>query len=384
MNTDKQKTALIFTGMYSTKYGQVERYMLALAQKCIQVGYKPVLLYNHIPFSEAFIKDIETSNIELKVLNPDLNFFSLSKQVIKLIKQYKPEVVHTHFRGSIIRPVMFFSYIMKVSKRFNTFHCRIPQYKFVTELWMRLIHKCSTKMICVSDSIKNQQIEMMKAPKYKLVTLRMGIRDSHFKNITLSKKEIREKHNLPQDGIIICNVAFHHDEKGIDILLDAVKQVNDILDKKVYLCQVGQELAGDGGKIGTTYTNFLKEKAIALGLKDYVFWLGRQNNVPELLSAIDIYVHASRDEGLGLILLEAFLSKLPVVGSNVGGIPEVVNNDRGFLFEKEQSNELADKLLQLITSAELRAEKSTKGYKFVEEHYNLDTQIDKMIQYYLN
>lgn len=379
----KKKYALVFFGMYSTKYGQFERYNVAFAKTATENNIIPVYIYNETPKSNKYIEDLKALHVELHVLNPNISFFSKLKMIRKLIKQYKPSVVHTHFRSSVIRPVLFVSYLMRVRNRFNTFHCRIPVNKLATKLSMKAIHFLSTQLFSVSDAIRNQQIEMMNAPSHKIETLRLGIDKKSFTNFSLTREQIRKKYNLPKTGLIICNVAFHHNEKGIDVLLEAMKIVNTTLKEKVFLCQIGQELVKENGEIGTSYTNFLKSKAADLDIQNEVFWLGRQNNVPEILHAVDMYVHPSRDEGLGLILLEALLSKLPIITSNVGGMPEVVDNEKGFLFKSEDTEDLANKLLLYINSEELRQTKSKKGFSFVDKFYNMEHQIEKMVNYYL-
>lgn len=381
----KQKTyALIFLGMYSTKYGQLERYNVALAKEMLAKQIIPVYVYNKTPEVPIYLEKLKELGVILDVLNPDIGFLAKVKRIRKLIKLYKPTIVHTHFRGSIIRPVTYTAFMMGVPKRYNTFHCKIYENKLITKLWMKSLHKCCTQLFAVSDAIRNEQIELMGAPKEKIETLRLGVDKSLFENFNLSKEDVKKKYGLPQDGLLIANVAFHHHEKGIDVLLDAIKLLKSKLDTKVYLCQIGQELSQEGGKVGTSYTEYLKEKAETLGIKNEVIWLGVQNKVPEILSVIDIYTHPSREEGLGLILLEAFYSKIPVVASNVGGIPEVVDSEKGILVNKEQPQALADALETLIQNPNIRIEKGTRGYNYVNELYNLNIQINKLIDtYYL-
>jgi glycosyltransferase involved in cell wall biosynthesis len=378
-SSSNKKYALIFFGMYSIKFGQFEHYNIAFAEKLLKSEIQPVYIYNKTPEVPEYIVQLTNLGVKFYELNPDIGFMAKVKQIKRLIKKYKPEIVHTHFRGSIIRPVILIAFFMGVPKRFNTFHCKIPNYKFITKLWMKLLHYSCTQLFSVSDAIRDEQIELMDAPEKKIETIRLGVHKKLFENFVLSKEKIKEKYNLPQNALLIANVAFHHHEKGIDILLDAIKIINASLKEKVYLCQIGQELSQVGGAVGTTYTNYLKNKAKELGIEESVIWLGIQNNVPEILSTIDIYVHPSRDEGLGLILLEAFYSKIPVIASKVGGIPEVIDATNGFLVKPGDARVLAEKLEILINSKALRTKKGTAGYKYVNQYYNRDLQVDKLV-----
>ncbi len=109
-------------------------------------------------------------------------------------------------------------------------------------------------------------------------------------------------------------------------------------------------VAGDGVLRGE-----LRSLAASLGLDGHVFFLGRRDDVPALLSAADIFVNASHWEGLPLAVLEAMMAGLPVVATAVGDIPSVLPAEAGSLVPPRQPEALADALRPLLEDAALRA-----------------------------
>ena len=88
-----------------------------------------------------------------------------------------------------------------------------------------------------------------------------------------------------------------------------------------------------------------------------VLFLGGVNheNIPELMSAADIFVLPSLSEGFPLVLVEAMASGLPVIATNVGGLPEIVKEgETGFLVPSQDSKQLAQRIIRLIGDNELR------------------------------
>ncbi|MGB1232269.1 MAG: glycosyltransferase family 4 protein [Winogradskyella sp.] len=373
MTNQKKPNVLIFTGMHSEKYGAFERYNVELAKQLHAKGIQAVFVYNEEPKVLAFKNDLINSNAELVCFNPNNKIITTIKNLYSLIKLYKPQIVHTHFNPSVVRLVCYLSFFLRVPKRYNTFHCMATSYKRITKVWMYSLNLFTTQQFAISEAIRQEQIDNFNTSKSKITTLRLGLDKSLFTKKSINKEAIRATYNLPKEGLLIGNIAFHDAVKGIDVLLDAFKLLC-VSNKKVYLCQVGGH--------DKLYTKYLKEKAKALAIEHKIIWMGLQNDVPTLLNAFDVYVQPSRNEGLGLSILEAYYAKLPVVATRVGGIPEIVDEKKGFLVDNEDPKAMAKKLKELVDSKVLRAQKGEEAYHFVNSNYNVSTQVRKLITYY--
>jgi len=126
------------------------------------------------------------------------------------------------------------------------------------------------------------------------------------------------------------------------------------------------------------------EKQIArLGLCKYVRLLGTRTDVPNLLSASDILVLASLWEGLPGVIAEAMASGLPVVATNVGGIPElVVDGKTGLLVPPGDATSLADALSRLIDDPDLRYRLGVEGYHRISTYFRWEDKVSKLEQVY--
>jgi len=119
----------------------------------------------------------------------------------------------------------------------------------------------------------------------------------------------------------------------------------------------------------------LQENAARLGIADVSVFVPATRDVPELLRGMDIFVLPSYSEAFSNSLLEAMACGCAVVGSRVGGMPELTGNDedRGLLFASGDAKELAAQLARLIQNAELRRELGSRAAQFARD--NLSIQI---------
>lgn len=140
--------------------------------------------------------------------------------------------------------------------------------------------------------------------------------------------------------------------------LRAVKRVQDILHAMTRLSpKVRLDIVGDGPQRGQ-----LESLTRTLRLQERVRFFGRRNDVPDILRASDVFVFPSQLESFGLAALEASACGLPVVASDVGGLPEVVEDGvSGLLYPSKDVEALADRIRQLVDAPELRRRMGEAG-----------------------
>ncbi|QDV12550.1 GDP-mannose-dependent alpha-(1-6)-phosphatidylinositol monomannoside mannosyltransferase [Rosistilla oblonga] len=110
-----------------------------------------------------------------------------------------------------------------------------------------------------------------------------------------------------------------------------------------------------------------------------VRFLGQRSDIPTLMQSLDIFVLASRYEGMGQVTAEAMACRLPVVGARAGGIPEVVvDGETGLIFDGDSPDHLLECLARLGSDADLRKQMGNKGRLRVEREYNRPVQMQKI------
>jgi glycosyltransferase involved in cell wall biosynthesis len=183
------------------------------------------------------------------------------------------------------------------------------------------------------------------------------------------RRAIRRELDVPDDRFCLLCLAALVRRKGIDVLLDALAQ----LDGQLLLL-----IAGDGGERAA-----LEARVGALGVADRVRFLGRREDKPELLAACDALVLPSRREGLGVAALEAMACGRPVLASRVGGLAEAVRDgETGLLVPPEDPAALACAIAALQGDAGLRERLGAAGPKRVAEGHLPEQMCDAYEELY--
>jgi glycosyltransferase involved in cell wall biosynthesis len=180
----------------------------------------------------------------------------------------------------------------------------------------------------------------------------------------LSGNEIREKYDLEGKVVVLFVGALTqwHSYKGVDDLIAAFR-IASAQNPDLRLLVVGK---------GSLMPSFV-ELVSALSLEGKVFFAGEVSSdlLPEYYAACDFAVLPSKDrsEGFGLVLLEAMASEKPVIGSNVGGIPDVIRSgETGILVNPNEAGSLAAAIVKLSSDPGLREQMGKRARDFAEKH----------------
>lgn len=189
--------------------------------------------------------------------------------------------------------------------------------------------KNADNVIAVSTFLKGE-VERLGVPKGKVEVIYGGVTI-----VTIPEKE----EAFDPAGRVIVFVGSLVPQKGVDTLIESFKEIK-IKDTSLVI-------VGDGPERK-------RLEALAMGIKDIQF-LGRREGLKSILTKSDVLVLPSREEGFGLVLLEAMALGTPVVATNVGGIPEIVEDGvSGILVEKDNPKQLADAVVKVLEDEELR------------------------------
>ena len=185
----------------------------------------------------------------------------------------------------------------------------------------------------------------------------------------------QDTHTLAANGErTILFVGRLHPVKGVAYLIEAMPVIIR-KNPKVKLL-----LVGDGEE-----RQRLESLVAKLGLTEYTTFIGEISNekVPQYIAASDVFVLPSLSEGLPVVTLEVIACGLPIVATNVGGIPEIVQDgENGFLVEPENSKAIAEKVLMLLGNDELRKQISQNNLE-KSKNYSWEAVVDKLEDVYL-
>ena len=224
------------------------------------------------------------------------------------------------------------------------------------------------KFICVSDFIARQALQHG-FPESKII--------QHYIGIDVNKYQPRAKED---DQGIILHVARLVEKKGTAVLINAVKQVK-LLNPDVKLVIIGEGPLLDG----------LKAKVTSLGLDQTVTFTGALPHVDvmawmrkaSMLVLPSITAKTGDAEGLGMVLLEAAVTGVPVIGTQHGGIPEaIIDEQTGFLVKERDDKQLAERISFLMKDEHKRFEMGKNARIFISEKFNLSKQTIKLEKIY--
>lgn len=207
---------------------------------------------------------------------------------------------------------------------------------------LKYTHKRVDRIVCISDLVRRVLLADG-VPDSRLTTIYSGVDTNKFDSLAIPEG-LRTELGIPEDHLLIGTVAAVVGHKDYPNLLRAARMVVD-RHPKVSFCAVGD---GDHWPLAQQL-----HKDLDLGRR-FVF-TGYRRDVGRLLKGFDLFVLASREEGLGTSLLDAQAVGLPVVATRAGGIPEVIADGRnGRLVPARHPQALAEALLQLAGDTELR------------------------------
>ena len=367
-------------GMESSKYGGLEKYCVFLAEYLTRHNVTLIIIYNAFPWSNEYVRDIEKAG-GILIISHAMHPVRYFRTLAGIFKKYKPMIVHTHFQNYF--PILY-SRILGCKRIYASIHGMIideksnfinhaKQLSLRKRIQKRFIYFLSSRIFAVSEAVRIQYMNVFPQVIPKIETRYLGVLPNENRQ-GKSRKILKISENM----ISIVNIGFNSPVKGLDILFEALS----IIKKKhsyeeFILVHIGIDITDP---INSHYLQDAEKNEIEQKVK----WMGIRNDVAELLPGLDIYCQPSRSEALGLSLMEAGMAGLPVVGSNVGGIPEIVqDNYNGFLFESGNAFQLAEKLLRLIRDEELRKRMGKRSKKLMMKNFNIHRQATEMAQIYL-
>ncbi len=227
----------------------------------------------------------------------------------------------------------------------------------------------ATKIRAISKIVKKTIMSWGISPE-KIEIIQDRVDCDHF-NPSIDGSEIRKKLGIQNKMVI--SVGSLIEIKGFDTLLEAVKLVNESISDVKFV------IVGKG-----PLKSKLIKKAEDLGISDVINFVGYvpYSEIPKYFVASDLFVHPSYIEGMGRVILEAQASGIPVVATDVGGIPEAVTEKSAFLVKHRDPKALASGILKILNNKELGTELSKNGREFVVDNFEFWKQEEKLISFY--
>ncbi len=358
--------------MIQMQMGGAERLILSLARRLDRTCFAPSVGWF---VQESPLKEFKELGIPLYFIPKRRRFdWSAVGRIRRIVKENRIGIINAHH-------FMPFFYAYLAAKAANGTKVVYTEHSesdvlSVTGKWRTagryLLRGCDAS-IGVSGRVSGAIQTHFRLRSGEVHTIENGVDLDLFAEDAGAKERLKERFGFPSKDIIVGIVANFRKNKNHIFLLKAFLEVSrNREDAKLLL--IGQGFPGDPESSESEISEFIRER----GLRNKVYVMGYRSDVHEILRMTDIFCLVSYKEGLPIGLIEAMASGLPVIGTNVEGIREMIAPNRnGFIVEPDHVDELAEALSLLIGNVELRRRMGEASRNIARERYSLGQCVDK-------
>ena len=291
------------------------------------------------------------------------DIFTISR-IMKLIKEESVDIVNTHSG----RDTLLAGIAGKLSRRkpaiVRTRHLALPiTSKFTYNV---LAHK----IVTVSEYVRNYLISEGISPS-KIAAVHTCVDINKF-DPEKAKNGLRKELGLDAATPIVGTVSILRRKKGHHILLDAIPEILKEVPEAVFV------FAGNGPQ----EENILN-KIKALELEGKVFMLGLRHDIPDILRSIDLFVLPTLQEALGTSFIEAMAMEKPVIGTDVGGVGEVIKDGvNGYMVKASDPSDLAGTIIKVLKADQRGKMMGMQGRRMVLKNFSAEKMCEQMFALY--
>lgn len=362
---NEQTVPLVVHVIYRLDFGGLE----TLLAECI--NRMPAQRYRH-----AIVCLTDYTDFAKKITQPGVNIYALHKapglglgthvKLWKLLRKLRPTILHTYNLAAI--EYAFTATLAGVPIRIHAEHGRDasdPEGKNrkhnLLRRWLVPFIDC---YVPVSGDLQRWLKHVVGVPDAKNMLINNGVDTEHF-NKRLDKRNSSALWNVPQDAYVIGTVGRLQDVKNHAGLIDAFIELQAQLPAEKARLRLA--IVGDG-----PLRKAIEEKVASAGIANVVWLPGASTDIAEIMQGFSVFALSSIAEGTPVTILEAMSVGLPVVATNVGGIPALVlDRVTGTLVPPNDADAMAAALAAYIQQPETATQHGTAGRERIVRHYSV-------------
>jgi glycosyltransferase involved in cell wall biosynthesis len=294
----------------------------------------------------------------------DLDFF-FTPRLVGLINREKPDIIHLHSRRGA-------DVLGGLAGRLSGKKCLLTRRVDNPEprLWAALKYRLYDHVITISQGIQEILIEEG-VPAGKITCVRSAI-DINRYSTPYDLAWFRRQFAL-EDNILICAmVAQFIERKGHRYLLEAIPLIlRDQPRARFFFFGKGP------------MEKELRSISLDLGIEDKVIFAGFRDDLDRIMGCFDLLIHPALMEGLGVSLLQAAAAGVPIVGTRVGGIPEIVRDTvNGYLIPPSDVQSIADAVVKTLADRDLAMQLGENGREIVSRDFSIESMVRGNLEVY--
>lgn len=343
--------------------GGKERRCLQLIQGLNKQGYNDILVViinDDVAYQELYNTTADVRMINRK--NRGLSFLKTLKELRLLFKSFKPDIVQTWGGISSLIPI-----ILKPIFGYNLIGAYVADADSPKRLSLESIYPIFCDKIVGNSKIG---LDVYRVPSKKAVLIYNGFNEKRLE-CNIGKNEKKQSLDISTQYVVAMIASFGKN-KDWNCYLNAAKLIIKKRQDITFLA------------VGTGEMWDQINRSITESEREYIKMLGRRDDVDELLQICDLTVLTSNHgEGISNSILESMAFGVPVIATNKGGTPEIVNEGKnGLLLQENNPDELADKIINLINNREKLQAMSEKAAETIRTHFMLSVMTQRYIDLY--
>jgi len=288
---------------------------------------------------------------------PILNAIKLAK----IIDSHQIDAVHMHWGKDF--PLAAFAKAFSRQKPVLVYTRQMMVTRSKNDFYHNFLYGQLNLLLTITKELEVLYKKYIHNFSDKVITLYYGVKKpDHF----LQKEELikqRNEHGFSANDFVVGLIGRLEESKGQHLLIQAVQKAKKN-NQNIKALIVGHEM-------NTGYRDILKKQADKLGVADNIKFEDFVSNPQQLMQICDCVALASEQETFGLVLPEAMRAGIAVIGSNSGGVPEIIEHEKtGLLFETKNSDDLYTQIEKLYLDPDLKHNLALQGQQSADKRFN--------------
>ncbi|WP_412972008.1 glycosyltransferase [Glaciecola sp. MF2-115] len=364
--------------VYSFDVGGLERIIAnCIASLPDNFEHTIVTLSNYSP---EFVAQLAKPVKMIALNKPEGQSWATFKQFYSLLKQEKPDILHSYNLASLEFQTM--AALARVPFRLHAEHGRDvhdpdgtnKKYQILRKLVAPFVHK----IVSVSDDLHQWLISVVGLSSEKCQLILNGVDTNQYKP-AVDKEQTNSSENK--------KLIFGHVGR-----LQAIKNQKNLIESYILACEQNEKFKAESKLVIVgkgPLKDALEQQIISASYQDNIEMWGERHDMPAVYKSVDVFVMSSDAEGVPMTMLEAMASGLPVVSTKVGGIPEVTSKEQAILVEAKSAEALSEGLLLMFDRYQAEGEfgpvfsdMQKASQQLVEERFSQRTMMNQYLALY--
>jgi glycosyltransferase involved in cell wall biosynthesis len=295
-----------------------------------------------------------------------------AKKLAALIDDERVDVLHMHWGKDLPLAVMAKKMAKRSVKLVYTRQMMITRPKH--DWYHRFLYREVDLFLTITEQLAELSRDLLPLPGDRIQRLYYGV-DEPDADILQDRDALRRELGIATGSFAVGLVGRIEEGKGQHLLIEAIAELNK---QGITACAVII-----GPKMTDAYFDRLQRQVKDLGVSQNIIFHGVHPHPIDIMPAFDVVVLATKQETFGLVLIEAMRSGVAVVGTNAGGVPEIIDHERtGLLIQPEDAQDLGEKLRYYFENPQQRQRIALAGKEKADRQFSTATHYERLIKHY--